>query len=310
MQPIDLSSIKDGEKVSGLLYITDYSKKLDMSSRAPLYGTVHHFGKTVKFKIWDAQLQSIFNSNELVGAIIHAEGVISAYKDNLEVALTTIRFDHGVTDTNLFYKSVDVENVFNRFVDFVNTNLSQQGVAVLTHVFQTEGLFEPFKTTWAGAKMHDAQVGGLMHHTLKMLNIAKTLLENDNRLAEWSDLLLLGIIFHDIGKVFEMDEGGIYTLNSFVTHRTMGVEIITKYKTEISDVYGETFYYHILAIQQGHHGEHGDKPTTIWAYIVHLIDMVEAHVTGFLDKFENGEYKVRNGQKTVWMGTDNPNLVV
>ncbi len=70
-----------------------------------------------------------------------------------------------------------MESVFNSFVQFVNINLTQPAATLLFGVFQKENLFDPFKVTWAGGKMHDAQIGGLMNHTMKMLRLARTLIE-------------------------------------------------------------------------------------------------------------------------------------
>lgn len=310
MQPIDLRTLTEGSKVSGLILVQSHSQKPANSiSRAPVNGTAYYKGKTMTFKMWDAKLQSIFNSNDLTGSILLVAADVGTYNGKLEMTLTDILFDHGVTDSSIFYKSVDVDAVFSQFVDFVNTNLSQQAVAVLLHIFKTENLFEPFKTTWAGSVIHDAQVGGLMNHTLKLLRLAKTLIENDPRLQPWADLIYLSMIFHDIGKIHELGEGGVYTPNSFVTHRTMGVEIVSKYKNEICAAFNETFYYHILAIIQQHHGkEHGDPPTTVWSEIIHILDLLESTATSVMDKLETGDYQTRNGQKVMWIhGT---NLVI
>lgn len=309
MQPINLHEVKDGDVVSGLLYISFYTKKLDPASRAPVNGQATYKGKSMGFKIWDSYMQHIFNTNDLTGSIIAVKARAGVYKDNLELTLEEINFNHGVTDTSIFFKSVDVEKVFADFVEFMRLNLSEKGMILLSNIFKNENLTHAFKTCWAGSKMHDAQVGGLMNHTLKMLRLAKTLMENDSRLTEWSDLIYICIIFHDIGKIYEINEGGVYTPNSFVTHRTLGTELVIRQKDLIVEAYGETFFYHILAVQQQHHGkEFGDNPTTIWSYIIHLIDMLESVVTGFLDRMEAKDYNIKNGQKQVWF--NGTNLVV
>ncbi|SEN92829.1 hypothetical protein [Paenibacillus sp. OK076] len=304
IQPIDLHSVRDGEIINGLIYITDYTPKTDAAGKAPIYGTCHYYGKTIGFKICDEYLQNNLNINNLVGAIALIKGNVDSYNDKIELTLTEINFQHGVTDINIFYKRVDVESVFKSFVQFVNSNLTQPAATLLFGIFQKENLFDPFKVTWAGAKMHDAQIGGLMNHTMKMLRLARTLIENDSRLAPWADLLYLSIILHVIGKVLEIEDG-VYTGLSYISHRVFGAEITMRNKDEIVVTFGEKFYYDIISVQLGHHGEFADKPVTIWAYIVHLIDMLEAHTTGFLDKLENGDFKTKNGQKTVYVNSSN-----
>lgn len=301
MLPIDLTQVVEGRTEKGLLYVTDYTKKLDPASRAPLYGTAHYRGKSMGFKIWDARYQNIFNTNDLTRSIIEVIADVGVYKENVELTLKEINFNHGFTDVTVFYKSVDIDGVFGEFTSFVNTNLSQEAIIVLSTIFKNEDLYGKFKITWAAMKMHDAQVGGLMNHTVKMLKLAKALIENDSRLAQWSDLIYLSIIFHDIGKVLELEEGGAYTKNSFVGHRTLGVEILVRQRDIVVQQFNEAFYYHILEVITGHHGaDYGDAPKTVWAYIVHLIDMLDSQVTGFLDRISNGELKERNGNSAIW----------
>lgn len=298
--PINLNDLVVGAAVNGHLLVSSYTAKPENStSKAPMNGKAYLKGKVVTFKTWDAVINKMFAENNLTGGIIEVTGTVGFYGGANEITLTRAIIPEGDIDINPFYKSVDIDTVFGQFINFANANLSSAALTVLGGIFGTEGLYEPFKLTFAGAKMHDAQVGGLMNHTLKMLRIALTLIENDPRLDMWKDMILLNIILHDIGKIYEL-KGPTYTMHSFVTHRTMGLEITVRNKELISSNLGESFYYHILAVQQGHHGDYGDAPTTIWAYLIHLVDMLECNTTGFLDNMERGDYKLTNGQKTVW----------
>lgn len=302
-QVVDLKSLSAGQVVTGLVYIQSYSKKLDKTSKAPLNGTLYYKGKTVGFKVWAGVLQNSFNDNDLAGKVMFINGKADMYRDNLEITLDSGVLSQEAVDPTMFFKSVDVNALFAKLNAFVTANMTPNGQSLVKEVFANQELLNGFAYTWAGKKMHDAQTGGLMNHTLKMMNIAKALVDNDERLAtpEWKDLLYIGILFHDIGKIYEIKQGGDYTDISFITHRSLGMEIMYPYKSSIIRLYDEKFYYQLLAIIQGHHGEYGDAPTTVWAYIIHLIDMLECNITGFLDRHENGESGFKNGNDTMWM---------
>lgn len=303
MQVIDLAQAQSGMKVTGLVYIQSYSKKIS-EDRKPLMGVLHHKGKDMNFKIWDARLQSILNNSELTGTIAQINGDVAEYRGKTELTITELGFNHGIADKSLFIKSADIASLSNTFGDFLNKNMSPKALQLLGSIMNTDNTFARFREEWAGSRMHDAQVGGLLNHTMKMLNIAKTLVDNDPRLKEFSDMLYFNIVLHDIGKIFELNQG-VYTKNSFVTHRTLGVEITVQHKQKIVEVFDETFYYHILAVQQGHHGEWGDKPTTVWAQLIHYIDKLESAMTGTLDRIETGDVKDKNGLRALWMdGSD------
>lgn len=291
-QVLNLKTVKVGETVSGdYVYVSEYKEiTYAEGTKSFIAGTFVLQGATLAFKIWDSALLKIFKENEISGAIVAVSGLVKEYKGVLELNVQAVDFNPDCKDKSLFLKSVDVEKVFGKFSDFLNTNISSAGISCIMAVFQGESLFERFKQEYAGSKMHDAQIGGLMNHEYKMLNIAKAVVDNDDRISDntlFKDLLYTGIVFHDIGKLKEMNNGQ-YTENSYVTHIVFGIEILSKYKDVFCKVYNENFYYQLLAIIQGHHGEFGDSPKTPLAYIVHLIDMLDSKTTMALDRYESG----------------------
>lgn len=296
---LDIKNILEGDAVSGIVMVHSYSK-VQADSKYPLVGQFYREGVTRQFKIWDERLKGIFNNADLEGAIIWVSGTVDKYNGKLGIVVREINLGVEGIDRNMFFKSVDIDRVYNDFVNFVNGNLSQEGIITLKEVFDKLKLHAPFKHTFAGSVYHDAQIGGLLNHTMKMLRLAKVLVSNDERLAPWKDLLYLGIIFHDIGKIKELDFG-VYTDISFVTHRTLGIEMLVQCKDIVVENFDENFFYHLLAIQQGHHGEYGDKPTTVWAYIVHLIDMLESQVTAFLDRCDGFDYVEKGNNKVMYI---------
>ena len=57
----------------------------------------------------------------------------------------------------------------------------------------------------------------------------------------------------------------------------------------------------MLAIIQGHHGVYGEPPKTVWALIVHYLDMMDSLTTGILDKITSGnDVREENGLKSVY----------
>lgn len=305
---VDLLSIINGQNVYGKLFIQDFSPKTDATSKAPMKGSIHYKGKTVGFKVWDKVLQDVFVEQDLKGKVILASGTVDNYKDVLEVTIKQIHLVLVDEPIDGYLKQADISVLWGKFSQFINTELSEGVASVLSEVFKRENLFHLFQVTWAAKSKHDAQKGGLLNHTYKMLRLAKTMVENDARLAEYKDILYFGIIMHDIGKVYEISDTGAYTNISYNTHRFLGAEILAKHRDLVIASLGEKFYYDIISIQLGHHGEFGDKPTTIWAYLVHLIDMLECHTTIFLDDLEAGRVSEKNGNKTVF--ANGSNLVV
>ena len=303
---LDLKTVKDGTILSEcIVYLASY-KKLPKKDGKTFYiaGSFTKQEDSLSFKIWDTPLVDALSANDLSGRVVKISGTVGSYMNNLDVKITTIEpVDESQYSKSTFLKSADVPGLFDEFTNFVNSELSPNGVKLLLGIFKQENLFERFKEEFAGSKMHDAQIGGLLNHTIKMMRIAKCVYDNEprmNTLQHYKDMLYLSVILHDIGKVYEMNLG-VYQENSFVTHRILGIEMLVKYKSVITDLYDENFYYEIVAVLQGHHGEYGDAPTTVLAYIVHLIDMLESQTTGIFDKIEGNDVSMRAGGMSVYV---------
>lgn len=82
----------------------------------------------------------------------------------------------------------------------------------------------------AGVKLHHATRGGLLHHTLSVVELCKSICALYPSLD--SDLLLSGAMLHDIGKTVELDTNslgiaGAYTaMGQLVGHINIGVAMI------------------------------------------------------------------------------------
>ena len=48
------------------------------------------------------------------------------------------------------------------------------------------------------------------------------------------------------------------------------------------------FYLELIAIISQHHGEFGERPKTVYAYLVHVIDLLDSRVSGLQKKLDDG----------------------
>lgn len=301
-QKIDFKNVIVGQTYKGYALITDIVPQKDKTSKAPLKGNFHYEGLTFPFKLWSGALQDHFNENYeiLVGSVFLVQGIISEYNNKIDMDLKTAEIVKNMDKTE-FFKKIDYKERLSELQHFVSINTTPRTNEVLNKIFTLVSI-DDFIKTWAGSSMHDAQVGGLLNHVMKMLRLAKVMVDSDIRLKEYSEMLYLSIILHDIGKIKEIGVEGEYHDMSFGGHRLFGSEILTLAKEVIIDQFSERFYYNLQAVVVGHHGEYGDAPVTAWAYIVHLIDMLDAHTTHLLDAIENNDVKHSSSGKTVWVG--------
>lgn len=152
------------------------------------------------------------------------------------------------------------------------------------------------KRTAAARRNHHARRGGLVEHTAQMMRAAEALCGVYAELNR--DLLLCGVLFHDVGKLWENSypERGFAQHHSLrgemLGHIPMGIELVNHLWREVMDG-GEADWgglqpaadetrLHLLHLVASHHGEleYGSPvlPRTPEAIALHYIDNLDARL--------------------------------
>ncbi len=135
----------------------------------------------------------------------------------------------------------------------------------------------------AAKSVHHNKVGELLWHIARMAKMAGATADTYSFLDR--DMLLAGVLLHDIGKLDELstDEMGItdYTKDGFLFgHALLGIELVKKHAEKMGTSEEKVrCLTHIIA---SHHGirEYGaiTIPATAEAYAVHCIDLIDARM--------------------------------
>jgi 3'-5' exoribonuclease len=154
-----------------------------------------------------------------------------------------------------------------------------------------EEFWEAFCEAPAAKGMHHARIGGLLEHSVSCLRIARALagLYPVDR-----DLLLFGAIFHDVGKVRELSWGGggfAYTKEGrLLGHVVLGERLVASYVALLPG-FPEELRLRISHVLLSHQGEieYGspERPKTLEALLVHLVDNLDARAAMYLETTTN-----------------------
>lgn len=249
-------------------------------------GTFVRGSRSAEFKIWEQRLyeQVLRSGTGLYYVQVEGSQFNSA---NYLTVKELVPYRGTEVGTQDFLAQLE-EGVILRLKDEAYELMRAQGVSEACFRLTEQLLHAPelggrFWTEAAAIKHHDNALRGLAHHSLKMLKLGACLLSVYPELRRHADLFFMGIMIHDVGKVFEYDQltPGKYW---YANHRVRGIEFLAAYRDLVISVFGEEFYRHLQSIIQGHHGEYQDRPTTAAALIVHWIDSMESQVTGFLEQ--------------------------
>lgn len=292
----DAMTLTKGQRVSGVVYLKSFAYKNGSNNKVFVSGTIGDQELVLGFKVWSENVEKF---KELADKkILKVEGTIDTWNGTVSIVFDKIEPDvFGFTPFD-FLLGHNRHKLEEEFYEFVDTILSPKAKALANEIINGETK-ERFFTEFAAKSMHDACPSGLANHTVKMLRLAKTMIENDQRLTAFSDIIYIGIMFHDLGKIRELFMGD-YVKNSFISHREYGCEIMYEHKTFICNTFDEDFFYRLLSVIREHHHIYEEKAKTIYAYIVHLIDMVDSQVTRLMDTLESLQYnETSSGEKTV-----------
>jgi 3'-5' exoribonuclease len=209
----------------------------------------------------------------------------------------------GITQLRILKlkKCVDAEVLLDDFLPKTPMNIEKmfselRGIAssvqqpflweLLDAFFKDESFVRKFKLAPAAKAVHHVYIGGLLEHTLAVIQLI--LLVGDRYKGINQDLLLTGGILHDIGKISELsfDRAFDYTdPGRLLGHITLTVEMIDEKIGSIPE-FPEELAMLLKHIVLSHHGEYTfgspKRPKTLEALLLHQLDDLDAKVNGFL----------------------------
>jgi 3'-5' exoribonuclease len=162
--------------------------------------------------------------------------------------------------------------------------------------------YDRFLSAPAAKSHHHAYVGGLAEHSIEVAEIALALADSKAYAQQIDrDAVIVGALFHDIGKLAEYEwEGrpiGISRAGRLRCHITRGAEIITRAVSDRGSLRSGTVlrtdYEHLLHIVASHHGrpEWGAQvpPRTLEAMLIHLADLASSRLRATADDLVSAE---------------------
>jgi len=227
-------------------------------------------------------------------AYVSVEGQAHEYRGTLQVKVERLRAlereeiaEEDYLPTTEKDRTALAEEILRAGRSFENEHLRE----LFESLVSDEEFWTAFCEAPAAKGMHHARVGGLLEHSASCLRIA-------NALAEIypvdRDLLLFGTIFHDVGKVRELswDAGSFaYTTEGrLLGHVVIGERLVASHMTALPG-FPEELALRISHLLLSHQGEteYGspERPKTLEALLVHLVDNLDARAAMYLETTTN-----------------------
>ncbi len=154
-------------------------------------------------KMWDnvSDVVDLF----AVGDFVRAKGVMSLYNGRPQFTIHSLdRIDEREIQLPDFFaaSSRDPEEMFAELMGIVEGFSNPHLKALLLAFFHDDSIRARYKKAPSAKQIHHAFLGGLLEHVLSLCTLAKMV--GPHYPIVNLDLLLTGIILHDIGKIEEL----------------------------------------------------------------------------------------------------------
>lgn len=295
------------------LYIKDLTKGLILSNETfalvsfeiaedksgKPYAKVTLADKTGKIdgKIWSDKLAAVERKDMKSGNIVMISGKIDEFRGTKQLTILEI---NRVDETRLedFIESSDfsVDEMMTDLTARIEKMNDSQIKNVIKNILSDSEILRKFKFWPAARSLHHQFRSGLLQHVIEMITIADSMQKFYPRVNY--DVLIAGIIMHDIGKIDELAVEGInieYTKKgSLLGHITIGLQIFEKFARGNMS---EDKLLHISHLILSHHGElefgspvvPATPEATMLSYIDNLSSKTKTHFA-FVDQLQPDEF--------------------
>jgi 3'-5' exoribonuclease len=151
---------------------------------------------------------------------------------------------------------------------------------LLEAVFADQEIAQAFRTAPAAKTVHHNWIGGLIEHVLSLCNLAKTSAAHYPHID--FDLLLTGVLLHDIGKIRELHYArsfGYTTEGQLLGHIQIGAQMVLD-KMRVMPDFPPRLRELVVHMILSHHGElaFGSPKIPLFpeALLLHLLDNMDS----------------------------------
>ncbi|MCJ8011692.1 HD domain-containing protein [Paenibacillus sp. KQZ6P-2] len=280
-----IQSFTEGQEVTGYYLLKSVMVKQTNSTPSKDYLDIilSDTSGEISAKFWDAS--SVDKEAFFAPMLVKVRGVVQLYRERLQFKINKIR---PATDEDGFHITDFVRAAPvppNDLVYSIKTAASSiQDIelqVIIEHCFEKVG--DKLMHYPAAKAMHHAFYGGLAYHTVRMLELAEFVCRQRPFLNR--DLLVAGIILHDIAKTEELTaELGIVSEYSFTGKLIGHIPLAAGWVTEAAITNGMDVNSEKIVLLQhlilAHHNlpEWGStvQPQIPEALALHLIDQMDA----------------------------------
>ena len=281
MDHIDIAGLEPGQSFDEFFICRDASLKT--TRNGSLYVETELMDKSgrIKGRQWDAAREDL--ANYPAGHVIKVRAIAERYQGVMQLKIQRTRSAHEseCDPKALMPVSAEDPDALEAEMDRWRTSVKDAHLLALLAAIFEDPLFRPrFLVSPAAEVLHHPFLHGLLEHTVTLLRAADAVTAVNPRVDR--DLLVTGVLLHDIGKTDELSSEGRfgYTVpGTLIGHVVLGTLRVAEAIEKIPD-FPEELRLRVLHMILSHHGrrEFGAPvvPMTPEAFCLHQLDNLDA----------------------------------
>jgi 3'-5' exoribonuclease len=283
-----VEQLRDGDPIDDVFLATDKQLRVNRKGNQYVQLTLRDRSGGISARQWNVGDQVFRSFGD--GDFVRAEGKVQLFEGSLQVILSYLeRVEEEKVEVADFlpHTEHDVPKLLEKLRGYL-LRLGNPHLRALAECFLMDDEFvRGLSACPAGVKLHHAYVGGLLEHTVTMMDIADRLVPFYPGVDR--DQLLMGAFLHDAGKLRELTYGrafGYSDEGQLVGHIAIGLEMLTEKAAKVPELIGEPVPRELMVrlkhLVLSHHGtlEHGSPrvPMTPEAMLLHAIDLMDTRM--------------------------------
>lgn len=290
-----IADFSENESISG--YFGVVSKSIRKTKTGADYLDLTLVDRTGKInaKIWDKtdEFKDKFN----LGDAVAVKGQIVSFNDELQIRVDQIRKateeldkQYGFDLSDIIPRtSKNIDQMWNEIRD-ISESISDPFMRMLVANIY-EKYEQPLRKHPGSLVLHHAYLGGLLEHIHAMSRLGVSICENYPELNR--DLVLTGVLLHDIGKLKELNFTPVTNysdVGNFIGHIVLGRDILIEEAARI-DNFPELLRLKLEHIILSHQGklewQSPKEPMFLEALAVYYIDEIDTRINQMKNEIES-----------------------
>lgn len=282
MKPAFVADLQDGQAVASFFLVRE--KEIRTSPNTGKSWLHLELGDRTGFlsaKMWDnfSSVAQTFERDD----VIRVRGRVKLYRGEKELTIEQI-LPAGETEYSLDdflpHTQQDVEQLYAKLREEIAGAGNPWLKKLLASVVEDPEIAQKLKRAPAAMTMHHAYLGGLLEHLVSLCGLAKRIEQHYPEVD--ADLLLAGIVLHDIGKIEELNYTRAIrytTEGELLGHIVIGLGIVRR-KIETIPDFPRPLAVLIEHLIVSHHGEYEfgspKLPALREAVLLHHLDDLDS----------------------------------